>query len=111
MRAGLIPVVALAAFYATLLARKLPYLKKLNERGVKPIACSVCMSAWMSLLFALLLSSGSLGHWDWSGWLEALAYVAASAGVAFWLLEAYSWLHERLGWKDEPTEADYKEPL
>lgn len=111
MRAALIPVVSLAAFYATLLARKLPWLRSLNERGIKPIACSVCMAAWCSLLFGLLLSAGYLAQYDWTGWCELVALVAASAGGALILLEAHGWASQHLGLDIEMEPDDYKEPM
>ncbi len=34
--------------------RQAPYIRDLNERGVKPWACDLCMSFWVTLIVALL---------------------------------------------------------
>ena len=65
-----------AAFYLTLLARKV--FRVLVEREVLPLACRLCMAGWTAAL-AVDVASLSLGLSAWAAW-------APSAGLALYLL-------------------------
>jgi hypothetical protein len=52
---ALYALVAGAAAVGTIEAiRQAPGIRDLNERGVKPWACDLCMSFWMTLLIAIV---------------------------------------------------------
>ena len=105
--------VILAAFMAVIVLRKLPGIRGLVERGVKPWACDACSASWLTLFWRLDALDGSR-LWDWTGWFAFLGVTAALAGAAYLLLRAYRVAEARFGLPDldgpKPDPDSYKEP-
>lgn len=69
----------LAAFYLTLLVRKV--FREAVERDIKPAACLTCMSGWTAALACDAASlSPAWGFAAWQAW-------APAAGLALYLLK------------------------
>lgn len=98
-----------AAWFSTLVVRKLPGIRGLVERGVKPFACNVCCASWLTLLWSLDGLAGC-GGWDWTGWWAWLKLTASLAAAVFVLLTAWNIGLMKLGWKDDPKPSDYLPP-
>jgi hypothetical protein len=97
-------VIIAAAFFTVIAVRKLPGVRTLVERGVKPWACDVCMAFWATMAWSL-----------WDAWLcyEWLLGVVATAAVVYVVVTAHGVVMSRLGWRDGSEKmkaADYKEP-
>jgi hypothetical protein len=104
-------ITALAAFYATTLLRKLPGFRSLDEHGIKPVSCSLCMAFWSSLGWQLVRVSADVGyHWGWATWAEWMVETAAIAGLTFLLLQAHRWAQVHLGVPDLDHPQDFQPP-
>jgi hypothetical protein len=79
-------IIGPGASYSTRLLRELPGFRTLNEREIKPVACNVCMSFWMSVVL-LAMATWQDAAWSVEYVLRFAVAVVVSAGVSLWMLE------------------------
>jgi hypothetical protein len=71
-----VPLVAATAVGIATAARHAPIIRGWNERGVKPWACDLCMSFWMTLVVAA--AGAWWAPWFIGAWMPAFALAYAS---------------------------------
>ena len=106
-------LVIVAAFTATTVIRKLPGIRGLVARGVKPVACDACMSCWSTLFWRLAALEGC-STWTIPVYFIWLRDTAALAGGTFMLLTLFRWAQVRVGLPpdfSDITEGSYTPPM
>jgi hypothetical protein len=98
-----------AAWFSTIVIRKLPVVRGLVERGVKPWSCDCCMAAWLTLFWRLGALEGCQ-RWGVVEWLAFVGNTAALAAAVYVLLWGWAALLRAAGWHDDPKPADYSPP-
>ena len=98
-----------AAWFTTLVVRKLPGVRDLVAEGKKPWACDACCASWTTLFWnaGALTECGAFGVSEWHAWLGG---TAALAGGVFVLLFGWSLLLRTVGWVDDPKPSDFSPP-
>lgn len=76
-------VLGLASFFAVSAIRRLPVVEGLTLTGVKPWACNLCMSLWVSLAWTLVTWHATLRV----DYIASAMTWAATAGVCLLTLE------------------------